>query len=92
MLYDDIIEVRLCAAEELGRLGDRIGESEVLGYLKNQPHNTKETFIADGFAARAIGYIGTSTLTKFLPELLANRSTTVKLSAAQAVLMQTQKK
>lgn len=87
MLYDDILEVRLCAAEQLGRLGDRTGEEEIVRYFTKSAPNINETSIANGMATMAIGRIENPSLTKYLPKLLNSRSKEIRLIAAQSVLL-----
>jgi HEAT repeat protein len=91
MLDDDIVEVRLVAAEQLGRLGERIGEGVVLEYFTKVSARLDRNSIDRGnvLAAMAIGRIGGDNLTRFLPELLKSPSKTVRLSAARAVLLLT---
>ena len=88
MLYDDVPEVQLCAAEELGRLGDMSGQPNVWDYFTKQSPNLNKESVANILAARAIGRIGGS-LTGFLPGLLDSRSKAVRLNAALAVLLLT---
>ena len=92
MLDDDIVEVRLVAAEQLGRLGERIGEMEVLEYFTKLSATLDKDSVdrCNVLAARAISRIGGDNLTRFLPALLKNPSKTVRLSAARAVLLLTQ--
>lgn len=86
MLGDDIPEVRLCAAEQLGRLGDKTGRDEVAGYLaKNSDLNQPD--MATLLAVMAIGRIGTPDLAAYLPKALNSRSEMVRLSGAQSVLL-----
>jgi HEAT repeat protein len=92
MLYDEVVEVRLYAAEELGRLGDRSGEGEVLGHLMKISRNPDEWSVANDTAVMAIGQIGGSSLSRFLPEFLASRNELIQLSAAQSVLLLTRQK
>jgi len=88
MLADDVLEVRLHAAEQLGVLGDSIGEPVVLDVFTK-----KLTSVPDRegiervnvLTALAIGGIGTPALTKFLPQLLENESKLVRIAAAKAV-------
>jgi HEAT repeat protein len=88
MLKDDLTEVRLVAAEQLGNLGDIAGEKVVIDAL------TKDTASAQDqeakariqtLAALAIGKIRTPTLKKFLPELLKSEFQFARLAAAKAV-------
>ncbi|HIJ67625.1 MAG TPA: HEAT repeat domain-containing protein [Planctomycetes bacterium] len=91
MLYEDIWEVRLCAAEQLGRLGDPSGRPEILEYLRNVSRDFDEPSIANSMATMAIGRIGGDSLTEYLPRLLRSRSKLIRLVAAQSVLLVTQK-
>ena len=89
MLDDDVLEVRLCAAEELGKLGDTTGDSEILSYFAENLPNLDKTSMANTIATMAIGQIGGPSLTRFLPKLLQSKSKEVRLSAAQSVLLLT---
>jgi HEAT repeat protein len=94
MLDDDVLEVRLAAAEQLGMLGETIGEAEVLKvFTKNLTAGLDKEEIerVNMLAALAIGQIGTGNLTKFLPQLLKNESKFVRISAAKAVFQCTAK-
>ena len=87
-LDDNILEVRLAAAEQLGRLSDRTGEPQVLEvFEKNVADSADKQAVerAHILAALAIGQIGTPTLTKYLPQLLKNESKYVRVAAAKAV-------
>ena len=90
MLYEDIGEVRLCAAEQLGRLGDTSGLPEVVEYFRTISRNPDEPSIANSMATMAIGRIGGDALTVYLPRLLRSRSKLIRLIAAQSVLLLTQ--
>jgi len=90
MLYEDIPEVRLCAAEQLGRLGDTSGQPEVVEYFRKISRNPDEPSIANSMATMAIGRIGGDALTVYLPRLLRSRSRLIRLIAAQSVLLLTQ--
>ncbi|MFC1634786.1 HEAT repeat domain-containing protein [Planctomycetota bacterium] len=87
-LDDPILEVRVVAAEQLGMLGDKTGEPEVLDVIEKN-----ETAGMDPIARErvtvllslAIGHIGTPALTKYLPLLLKNESKFVRIAAAKAV-------
>lgn len=87
-LDDEILEVRLAAAGQLGKLGDKTAEPEVLEvFEKNliatlEPDRRQQ---ARRLTALAIGHIGTKRLSRFLPELLKNDSKFVRLAAAGAV-------
>jgi len=89
MLDDNILEVRLAAAEALGRLGEPVGQAKVAeAFDKNlladldqeSQHRVKV------LAALAIGEIGSGPLTRHLPQLLRDPSVPVRLAAAKAVL------
>jgi HEAT repeat protein len=87
-LDDDVLEVRLAAAEQLGMLGETTGQAEVLKvFTKNltEGMNKEEIERVDTLTALAIGQIGTANLTKFLPQLLKNDSKLVRIAAAKAV-------
>lgn len=88
MLDDDVLEVRLAAAEQLGKLGETTGEAEVLKvFTKNLTAgmDKEELERVNVLTALAIGQIGTANLTKFLPQLLKNESKFVRIAAAKAV-------
>ena len=87
-LTDDVTEVRLCAAEQLGRLGDRSGREEVATFLSKAP-DLSQPDVATLLAVMAIGRIGTSDLAAYLPKALESRSEMVRLTAAQSVLLLT---
>jgi HEAT repeat protein len=89
MLSDEVPEVRLWAARQLGRLGDPTGQVEVLEYFKeiSPGFDSIRRNEANVLAAMAIGQIGTEELVKYLPRLLKSRSKKVQLSASQAVLL-----
>ena len=89
MLDDDILEVRLMAAEQLGMLGETTGEPEVIEVFKKKLTNGPEKGAAERvsvLAALAIGQIGTGRLQSYLPELIKNESKFVRIAAAKAVL------
>lgn len=88
MLNDNVLEVRLAAAGQLGKLGNSLGEPEVLDvFTKDLTAGAgKEELERVGIlTALAIGEIGTEPLTKHLPQLLKNDSRLVRLAAAKAV-------
>jgi HEAT repeat protein len=87
MLGDDMVEVRLCAAEQLARIGDKTGQDEVLKYLSHAPATGTEVDIADTFATLAIGRIGSADLMSYLPKRLQSPHPLQQIYAAQAVLM-----
>ncbi|MHC4440002.1 MAG: HEAT repeat domain-containing protein, partial [Planctomycetota bacterium] len=87
-LDDTVLEVRLAAAGQLGKLQDRIGEAEVLAVFEqnltaglDRAANER----ANVLTALAIGEICTPDLEKFLPQLLKNESKFVRIAAAKAV-------
>ncbi len=89
MLDDPVVEVRLAAATQLGKLGEPIGEAEVLNAFQKEvaddadPQGQERVKV---MAALAAGEIGSDPLMKYLPKLLADPSTQVRLAAAKAVL------
>jgi HEAT repeat protein len=95
MLDDPVAEVRLAAAEQLGKLGDTGGEAEVLAVFEKKLINNMD---AQGqervktLAALAIGEIGTEYSARHLPPLLQDPSKVVRLAAAKAVLRRTMRK
>lgn len=87
-LDDDVLEIRLAAAEQLGMLGDTIGEPEVLEvFTKNLigELDKKDVERVKVLTALAIGQIGTPELTKFLPQFLGDESKYVRIAGAKAV-------
>lgn len=95
MLDDKVLEVRLTAAEQLGKLKDPIGEPEVLQVFQKgltAGLDKKERERVNVLTALAIGQIGTRSLTKFLPKLLNDESKFVRITAAKAVLQSEMKK
>jgi HEAT repeat protein len=89
MLDDDILEVRLAAAEQLGMLGYAEGEPEVLDVFEKKLILEMDRDSAERvkvLTALAIGRIGTPALTELLPGLLNDNSKFVRLTAAKAVL------
>ena len=88
MLDDDVLEVGLVAAEQLGVLRDPIGESKVLEvYQKNLASglNKQASERTNVLIALAIGQIRTPALRKILPQMLQNESIFVRIAAAKAV-------
>lgn len=89
MLDDPVPEVRLAAAGQLGKLGDPIGEPEVLEVIEKDvvagmdPQGRERVKM---LTALAIGEIGTPSVTRHLPPLLRDSSKTIRLAAAKAVL------
>jgi HEAT repeat protein len=89
MLDDDILEIRLAAAEQLGVFKDPIGEAKVLEVFEKNFTSGLDTEARERtnvLTALAIGQICTPALTKFLPQLLQNESKFVRIAAAKAVL------
>ena len=88
MLDDDILEVRLAAAEQLGMLASSAGELEVLDvFTKNLTADLdkESSERVNVLTALVIGRLCTPTLTKFLPQLLKSESKFVRIAAANAV-------
>lgn len=90
MLDDDVLEIRLAAAEHLGMLKDRTGEREVLDVFEKDltaSLNLDREALdrANARTALAIGQICTPALTKYLPRLLRTESKFVRMAAAKAV-------
>ncbi len=89
MLDDGVLEVRLAAAEQLGKFQDPIGEPKVLEvFTKNLTADLDKESLerVNVLTALAIGQIGTKTLTKYLPQLLKDESKFVCIAAAKAAL------
>ena len=88
MLGDDILEIRLVAAEQLGVFRNPIGEPKVLDVFKKKLTRTLDKQASERtnvLTALAIGQIRTPGLRKFLPQLLENESKFVRIAAAKAV-------
>lgn len=88
MLKDDIAEVRLCAADELGKLGDSIGQEELVKYFQTNPDLNQAT-VATGTAIMAIGNTKSSNLTGYLANSLNSNSPYIRLAGAQSILLMT---
>ncbi|MHC4758729.1 MAG: HEAT repeat domain-containing protein [Planctomycetota bacterium] len=90
MLDDEVLEVRLVAAEQLGKLNINIGEPEVLDVFQKgliddfDEESRKRAYI---LTARAIAQIKTDELKKYLPKLIDDPDKSVKIAAARAVLL-----
>lgn len=87
-LDDDILEVRLAAATQLGKFKDTVGEHEVLEVFTGNLTVGLDKIALERvnvLTALAIGQIGTASLTKYLPQLLENESKFVRIAAAKAV-------
>jgi len=92
MLDDPVLEVRLAAAEHLGKFHDTAGESVVLEAFDKKhmsQGDAQSVTRLKVLTALAIGAIGTDPLTKHLPDLLKAPSKQVRLAAAKAVLLTT---
>jgi HEAT repeat protein len=88
MLDDEVTEVRLAAAEQLGLMGDASGQFVVLEYLAGSQQQEKiAAERCNVLAALAIGQIGTEKLAEYLPKLLKNDSPAVQLAAAKSIFM-----
>lgn len=88
MLKDDIAEVRLCAADELGKLGNSSGLEELVKYFQTNPDLNQAT-VATGTAVMAIGNIKANNLTGYLAKSLNSNSPYIRLAAAQSILLMT---
>jgi len=89
MLDDKVPEVRLAAAEQLGRHGESAGAREVRAVFEQDLAADRDAQARQRIkvlAALAIGEIGTESLAKYLPPLLQDPAQTVRLAAAKAVL------
>jgi HEAT repeat protein len=89
VLDDSVLEVRLAAAEQLGKLGDKTGEPEVQEVFEKNLLAQMDPLGAQRvkvLTALAIGEIGSAPLARHLPELLQDPSQAVRLAAAKAVL------
>jgi HEAT repeat protein len=86
MLSDDIPEVRLAAAEQLARLGDKRGEEEVYAYLQSQTE-LNEGNMANSMAVMAIGRLDSDRLTPWLTKAINSQSAYLRIIAAQSVLL-----
>lgn len=89
-LDDELLEVRLAAAEQLGRLGDSSGEPEVLDvFEKNLTAGLEEAALdrTNLLTAMAIGRLCTPALTEHLTGLMKNKSKSIRIAAARAVFL-----
>lgn len=94
-LDDDILEVRLTAAEQLAALGDTSGEQVVLSVFRERltaglDKAGRERILV--LTALAIGRLGTPKTIHYLPELIKDDSELVRLAAARAVLQAMEQK
>jgi HEAT repeat protein len=86
MLDDEVPEVRLAAAEQLGRLNDPVGETVVRQVLEKSISGDVATQMRIKIMiAMAIGEIESESLARHLPKLLKDPSKIVQLAAAKAV-------
>jgi HEAT repeat protein len=86
MLKDDILEVRLCAAGELGKLGDQGGMKQLVSYFQTSPDLNQPTMAASA-GVMAIGRMKATELTGYLAKALDSQSIYIRLAAAQSVLL-----
>jgi len=88
LLDDEIAEVRLAAAEQLGTLGDISGKEVIAAYFREPaPADKASAERCNSLAALAIGQIGDEQLAVHLPKLMQSGSPFVQLAAAKSVLM-----
>ncbi len=85
MLQDDVLEVRLAAADELGKMGSLAGIEQIIAYFGSSPDLNLAT-MATSTAVSALGSIPSDKLTGYLPAALESRSPYIRLVAAQSVL------
>lgn len=88
MLDDDVLEVRLVTAEQLGRLGENIGEDKVLDVFRRNflgGGDKEDVERVKVLTALAIGQICTEALREYVPVLLRDESKYVRIAAAKAV-------
>jgi HEAT repeat protein len=88
LLDDDVNEVRLAAAGQLGTLDDKSGSGTIKQYLSGPVPEPKE--VADRcnvLAAIAIGQIKDENLAIYLPKMLKNSNPYVQLAASKSLLM-----
>jgi HEAT repeat protein len=86
MLQDDVLEVRLCAAEELGKLDDQSGMNQLVTYFQTNPDLNQAT-MASGTGIMAIGRLKAMNLTGYLDKALDSQSPYIRLAAAQSALL-----
>lgn len=91
MLDDEVVEVRLTAAEQLGRMGFYMGEPEVYDFFTKQCEGINENSMAHNMATMAAGRIGGPRLVPILIKRLESKFKPVRLRAAQGVLLLTEK-
>lgn len=88
MLQDDVLEVRLTAAEQLGRMKDSSGQDVIAGYFRTNPDLNQQT-MGNQMAVLAIGRIGGPELESQLHRALNSSSKLIQLAGAQSVLLLT---
>jgi HEAT repeat protein len=87
LLDDEIPQVRLSAAGQLGVLKDPSGAIVVKEYLTGPlPEKKEDADRCNVIAALAIGQIGSDDLKVFLPKMLKNENPYVQLAAAKSIL------
>jgi HEAT repeat protein len=89
MLEDDVLEVRLASAEQLGKLGYVTGAPEVDDVFTKHLYRGYDKRGRDRImvlTGLAIGEICSESLTQYLPVLLSDKSKLVRLAASKAVL------
>ncbi|MEN6387219.1 MAG: hypothetical protein ABFD79_18725 [Phycisphaerales bacterium] len=89
LLDDEIPQVRLTAAGQLGTLDDPSGEIVVKEYLTGPaPEKKEDADRCNVIAAMAIGQIGGDKLKEYLPKMLKSDNPYVQLAAAKSILSQ----
>lgn len=86
MLTDDVAEVRLAAAEQLARLGDKRGEEEIYNYLQTQP-DLNQGGMANSMAVMAIGRLDSARLNPWLARAIRSQSNYLRIVAAESALL-----
>ena len=89
MLDDTVPEVRLAAAEQLGKLGEPVGQAKVAEVFEKDllaGMDMESRQRVKVLSALAIGEIDSESLARHLPPLLKDSSKPVRLAAAKAVL------
>ncbi|MHC4132289.1 MAG: HEAT repeat domain-containing protein [Planctomycetota bacterium] len=90
MLDDDVLEVRLVAAEQLALLNENIGEAEVLDVFEKNltadldEESRQRTLV---LTALAMGRIKSENLIQYLPKLINDPEKRVRIAAAKAVFL-----
>jgi len=83
-----VLEVRLTAAEQLGRLNDMSGKDELIRYFAANPDLNQPT-MGNQMAVLDIGRVGGRELERQLGKALNSRSKLIQLAGAQSVLLLT---